>query len=260
MSFSLSALKKALFTKGGYKSETPSPARQLTKTELVGAALLPIAPFAVLPSLLKGAVVGAAKLAGKAVTKVFSKYPIAAPVGSIALTGAVIQKPSFAYTAPADVINFIADTGAVIADPSKETFKELVTESPVLSATTAALIAAAAVKGSGGLIGGLATKGALDDLTSAVSNLEKEKPEKERKEEKVLQTDTSLPTSAGGGAPTPPAVPLTPETQVIGKEVKSGRKLTKFKKKKQGLLQRQSLRVNIFNQNIGKSLIRRGYY
>lgn len=226
---------------------------------LSAAASNPYATAAVVATLAApAAALGTAKAIGSAAT--------ASTTGKIATVAAVPVAVGFVVsspkkttkaiaTAPAALSNFGANVGEFVEQPSIEKAKDIVAENPIISA---GLLAAGAVAA-----GKLATGAA----TSIANTLAVQKNTKVA--EKLLETTATTPTyvsdvlAAESNQLIPlssnksvSAVPLTPETQVIGKAVTTKsvakRKRTPLKRYNGG--QRQSLRVNIFNQT--KSLYR----
>lgn len=82
----------------------------------------------------------------KALIPATTKGKVIAAGATYVAAAAVIEKPSLAVSAPKDVLNFGGDLGKLIASPSVEKAKELISESPVISAGAGLLLAGGAIK------------------------------------------------------------------------------------------------------------------
>lgn len=167
----------------------------------------------------------------------------AIPTGIVA-TGFVVSNPSSlkqVAKAPAELSRFGSDLGSLSANPSLEGVKDVFKNSPVISSAIA--------------LGGAAVIGA--GATRTIATIANTRAIKENTKNTVTsiipnQTSSTLPatpiaaTSTNAGS----VEPITRETQILGKEPRSKR----IAKRKSKTIQpiRNSVRVNIINQNINK--------
>ncbi len=169
----------------------------------------------VIPKTIKGKVIGAVTL------------PIAVGV----ISSAPKKVAETVVKAPSELAKFGADIGKVIADPSLESVKELVKESPLLTAGAVVLGVGAVAKATG-LGGALLLGKALDDdiIVKTGGN-------------GALPTDKALATI--------PLLPSTPTTETV--RVGAPTKRRRAKKKVQP--QRINQRVNILLNNQTRTFI-----
>jgi len=202
-------------------------------TALVGAG-------AINPSALGGTLkagFNALPASGKAATIV------AAPI----VIGAVSSNPGLvaqAGTAPSQLSEFGKDIGAVTKNPTVQGFKDVFVNSPVLSTGTALLGIAAIGGGTAAAISTIANTRAIKENTRAINA--------PTAPVGVLPTSPAmdLPTSPQSGTiAAPQEQPLTPETQVLGKEVKSPTRSIAKRRSTPKASIANAVRVNIFNQN-----------
>lgn len=185
--------------------------------------------------------IGAASAAGKlgvsgavslvtAAPKTAALTTIVAPaVVSAAATTGLKKSASIVADIPKDTSNFASN---LVSISSLEDVKDLAKENPVLTGAVIAGAAYVAGKGVTSAVSGIANTIATKENTKAI------------KETSIAAT-TILPTSQSLSS-----VPLTPQTQVLGKEVGSSRvskRITSPKGKTSS--NSNSLRVNIYNQS-----------
>lgn len=194
--------------------------------------------------------VGVAKAGGIAASAALAqatpKVATATIIGTPILTSAVVSNPGGAVKTAkkaAGVTQDLSNFGGNLA--SIDSFEDVVTtakENPVLSA---GVIAAT----------GLVVKGGVNAVTTVLNTQAvKENTETAKKSaESVLKTDAEIPNSLSLPSTKeviPSNVPLTPATQVLGKEVaaRTSNKTSRTRTSTKAAPQSQSLRITINNQ------------
>jgi len=179
----------------------------------------------------------------------FNALPATGKVAVVAaapiVTSAVVSNPKIvtsAAKAPKELSRFGSDVGGLIKEPSVKKAKELLQESPLI--VTALGVAGVAAVGPG--------------IVSAIGTAKQAKAT-----ERVAESISNLPAAVGHNSPqetglspyaSPAAasqVPLTPATQVMGREVSTtnGAQRRISRRKPPSKPQTQSVRLNILNQN-----------
>lgn len=228
---------KSAVTGKGVVANTPSP----TVNKILSTAAsnpfttAAIAAVGVAPKLAYTALTTAIKAAP---TSVKIGGAIAAPV----VIGAAVSNPKIigdAASLPSSLSSFGSNIGAFTADPSLGSAAQIFKDDPLISS---AVIGAAAIIG-GKTVGTLANTLAMTKNTAATN-----------KAIDAMNTGV-LPADLGSGAVLSTAstgsetMPITPETQIVGKSAgSSGVKRYKSKPKSAGSLS-QSVKLNIFNQS-----------
>lgn len=216
-------------------------------TVIVGsAAALIAAPALIASGGGTGAVLRSAGnrlVATKTTTKL--GLAVAAPV----VAGVVVGEPKTVTRTVGGIANFESNLYQVAKDPSIQNFKDVFVENPVIA--SGAAIAGVAALGVG--LGGAAT----------IANTLAVKENTKLNEAKNFVQDVVLP-STSGGFPTPqnsnnaspleapPEEPLTPQTQIMGREVTGAPRKRRAARMRADRPVRVYNRVNILNQQIDK--------
>lgn len=181
-----------------------------------------------------------------AATKTTTKLglAVAAPI----VAGVVVGEPKTVTRTVGGVANFESNLYQVAKDPSIQNFKDVFAENPVIA--SGAALAGVAALGVG--LGGAAT----------IANTLAVKENTKISQAKNFVEDVVLPT-ASGGFPTqnsdsaspleaPPGEPLTPQTQVLGRQVTGTTRQRRTARMRAERPLRVYNRVNILNQQIDK--------
>ena len=235
---------------GGNKAQTlvnnqlSKPLATQIKDIVVSTGTAALAVVATAPTAVRAAIVKAAPVVGKAIQAVAptTKGKIIAAIAAPVAVGAVIREPyavSKAITkAPGELANFGGDVAGLIANPSVEKAKELVSESPLISAGAGLLVAGGIAKAVVPAISGIATREAIKEQTNVIKSggislipLDE-----------VPQTANSL----------VPISPQTGQTQTLAST--TTRKVTKYKKKKPILPTSINQKVNVIVSNKSSSV------
>lgn len=208
--------------------------KQQTKEIIAGAA---IGAGAITLAVAPGLVVGAAK----------SLIP-KSPIGKIALGttgllagGAFIAQPKLVSSAvvktPSSIVNVGGNVANLISDPSIKNATNIFTENPIVASglAVAGLVATGAL--TGGVVSTLLNTSAIKENTAAtLSN---------------FSSSNNIPVEYATISGTSGSnVPLTPETQVLGKAVTSSSTRSVVKRKKQvPQMIKQSVKVNVLTAN-----------
>lgn len=208
----------------------------------------------------KGGAVVVAKTAVKALVPQTTKGKIIAAVAAPVVAGAIIKEPEAAakaiISAPSELAQFGGDVASFAANPSLEAAKEIIAESPVISAAAAIAGVAAVAPAVGSVVSGVLTRQEMKKQTEIF----------ERQAEAVenanfppgMQSNLSpLPYNSPKQLPTNAEVPITPETQNIRVGKKRKRKTTK----KESPAVKQSMRINIISSSraIGTQISNKRY-
>jgi len=220
---------KSTFLPSAYEAEQRrikvfgTPSKTVAATVIVGSAAA---------AIVAPVVIGAAGARGAAVAvgRAAAANPIkAAVIGTAAvpiIAGSVARDPTIVTRTPYEVANFSGDLYKAAKNPSIESFKEVIEESPLLSTATGLLVA-----GTGAAA-----------LVSAGTNLIKNADNEITLPEGAFVSSTPRSTSSPSGSP----IPLTPQTQVIGREAGT-RSIVKRKAKK--ITKQPAVNVRVYNQN-----------
>jgi len=197
--------------------------KKVAATVIVGTAAAAIAA---------PVVIGAqgARTAATAVARAAAANPLKTTViGAVAapiIAGSVVRDPTIVSRAPYEVANFSSDLYEAAKNPSFESFKEVIEESPLLSAGTGLLVAGT---------------GAASLISAGRNLLQSNTPEIKLPDGAFISTIPSSQTVSSGSP-----IPLTPQTQVIGRE--TGR--TSIARRKVRKVKKQaSVNVRVYNQN-----------
>lgn len=228
--------------------------------------------------LAAGAIAAPGFIAGGGIKKLGQAYAgsklstkaglfLAAPI----IAGRIASDPKNITKAPAAVVNLQKNVYETAKDPSKENLKKLVEENPVLS-TGLALVAGYAVGKTGvnayNAFQNSQTADKIEKNTEALLDVIKsnDKQENTNPAPNKLLSELPNPQTSSNPQPMSSALPATPiaatstnagsvepitrETQILGREPRSRR----IAKRKSKTIQpiRNSVRVNIINQNINK--------
>lgn len=220
---------KSTFLPSAYEAEQRrikvfgTPSKTVAATVIVGAAAAAIAAPVVIGA-------GGVRSAAVAVGRSAAANPIKAAVISTAavpiIAGSVARDPTIVTRTPYEVANFSGDLYKAAKNPSLESFREVVEESPLLSTATGLLVA-----GTGAAA-----------LVNAGTNLIKNADTEINLPEGAFVSTTPSTSSASSGSP----IPLTPQTQVIGREAGT-RSITTRKAKK--IRKQPTVNVRVYNQN-----------
>lgn len=220
---------RGVFVPSAYEAEQRriktfgTPSKTVAATVIVGAAAAAIAA----PVVIGGT--GLRSLGGRIATTAAAnpiKTAVFATVATPIIAGSVARDPTIVTRTPYEVANFSSDLFKAAKDPSIESFREVVEESPLLSAATGLLVA-----GTGAA--------ALVNAGTNLLNSRNDSPE-----DAFVSSSTTPPllSSASSGSP----IPLTPQTQVIGREAGT-KSITKRKASK--LRKQPAVNVRVYNQN-----------
>lgn len=187
---------------------------------------------------------GALPAAGKVATVVAAPLVVSALVSNPRAVGSVASAPS-------SLARFGGNASGLIADPSIEKAMQVAKESPII--TTAIGVGAAAVAGRG-LTGTIAT---IANTRAVNKNTQQALPN-----EVPISNSKSVPLAIPSSNAAPSMVPLTPATQVVGREVSktSGRTLAARKRARARPSSSNTFRVQIVNQNRNSYIGRRISY
>ena len=234
------------------------------------AAIAVSAPI-IVSSGLVSTVASAAKVAvnpiisslSKSYTNAFATKPIKTTIGTVAtgLVGVTVAKSSTAKQAilklPSSANTLTTNVAQFIDDPSTETGIKILEDNPVLSGALIGLGALSAGKGLISATTSLLNTSAIREQTNTIKG-------SKGSGVKILNTDGTLPAPQNdssykkGLTPLSSAVPITPQTQVLGKPAGT-KSLSKYRKTiKKPTNYNQTMKVNIFNQS--KHLYTRGIY
>jgi len=203
-----------------------------------------------------GAILGTAGKLGavaKAVIPATTKGKVIAAVATPVVIGAVTKEPvSTVKTiakAPSELSQFGSDVATFVTSPSIETGKQVISESPIISAGVgAAVLGAAALK----VVPAIATYSqtqAIQEQTEAIKNATSN----------VLPSST-IPTTEGAKAvaaatPVAPQTPITPATQPLiataGSKTSTTRKRRASKAANKGISQRVNVIVQTRSSSTG---------
>ena len=171
--------------------------------------------------------------------------------GVIASIPAIVNNPklvSSAFNAPSNISQFSGNIGTFTANPTLQNVGNIFSENPFLSGVAVAgagLLIGKSVSGIANTIAiaknTAATNKAIDTMTgTTLTNII---PESSKNLLVTQKEETAMATNR--------AVPITPETQIIGKPANTS--VTTYKHKKTNTVSKngnnQVLRVNIFNQS-----------
>ena len=225
--------------------------KTVAATVIVGTAAALIAA----PSLITkaGGIKQAAATVVKAVIPKSTTGKVISAFAAPAVVGAVVGNPKIITKTAGGIINLESNIYELLKDPSLENAKTLVTENPVI---VGGLAAAGLIVTGGGIatIASIANTAAVKESTEATKEAVEDILLTETSKEKETQLPiitpglppAVLPTDKNKGAS---LVPITPETQVLGKAAKSpGVTRSKSSKRAPRSSNNQNLRVNIYNQ------------
>lgn len=218
--------------------------RAVAGTVIVGSAAALIAAPALIAS---GGGTGAVlRTAGTrlAATKTSTKLglAVAAPIAA----GLIVDDPKRITRTAGGAVNFESNLYQAAKDPSLENIKDIFAENPIIA--------------SGAALTGLAALGVGLGGAAAIANTIAVKENTRILEGQDFVRDVVLP-SASGGIPidsndaspleAPPGEPLTPQTQVMGRQV-TGTAIARRRRRMKPKMQahRTNVRVNVLNQNL----------
>jgi len=197
-----------------------------------------------------GAVAAGPATALKAAQAGFGALPtggkVAAVVAAPVVVGAVAANPNLisqAAQTPKALSQFGGNVGTLIKDPSLSNAKQVIEDNPVISAGVAAAGALAVGRGVSGLIAsGLNTAAVKENTQAALGALPSNPVSSVPRNLETAITSLTPAEDAG-----PSSLPLTPETQVLGREVKTA-SVVKPRRRK-AATRAPDVRVNVLNQN-----------
>jgi len=212
------------------------------------------------------AVAAAPKVAASAVTQTFKSLSPTAKVATIVATpvvaSAIITNPkivSKVSETPKALSNFGANVGEFSKNPSADTALTIAKENPVITGALAAGAVLVTGKAITGAVTSVANTIAVKENTATTAAVLATEKAIENVNIKELPAETNIPPSIlkAPSADSAALVPITPQTQVLGKPATSLTQNSRVKHKKIAP-QSQSLRVNIYNQS--KTLYTRAIY
>ena len=253
----MSIFASPFFSKAGQKERLVNVGRTL-KGALTGEKIVGLTPNATANKLLGAAASNPLITAGlgavaaapaAALGAASSGFGALSTTGKVATVGAglvvvpaVIQNPqiaSKAAQAPSELAKFGSDLGKLSKDPSVEGFKGLVEESPVISG---------AVAGGALILGGAAVRGAANIASTAANTRAIREATALAEAGNPVTALSALPTVSGPEPSAPQTQPLTPATQVLGREVSTSQP-RKSPRKRVAAPRPPSVRVQVLNQN-----------
>lgn len=196
----------------------------------------------------RAAVSAAAKKVGSALVPRTPKGVITAAVATPVIAGAVARRPKeVAKTvakAPGELAKFGGDLAELGADPSLETAKELIKESPLLTAGAGLIISGAAV--------GTAARVAAPIVGGAISraNQKSEVVVKESAASAAQVAPVAAPVSQATVGAAAPTAPVTPQTKTVTKTPSKKRRKRRTATKKRSVNQR--VNIVISNKTTGQ--------
>jgi len=205
---------------------------------IVGAAAAAIAaPVAI---AARGGLGVVSRSVGSAIAGSSFKTKVATAVGIPIAAGLIVNDPTRITKAPAAVLNFQGNLYEAAKNPSIQNFKDLVVENPVLAIGSTALLTGAAAAGTAAIIDAVRDKDVDVDIPEVkFSDIPYAPPVQNLP---AFEASPSSATKAGS------PIPITPETQIIGKSASSGVARRK-KAKKKSVSSTPSVRVQLLNQN-----------
>ena len=210
-------------------------------TVIVGSAAALIAA----PALIAAGGGRAAVLAsaGRGLAATSTSTRVALAVAAPAVTLAVIDDPKKATRAVGGYVNFEKNLAEVIKDPSIDSAKNLFLENPIISGAAAAAGVAALGIGLGGAASIANTLAVKENTRQAQNDVQD-----------VFLPSAGLPQNSDRAlSPALPAEePLTPQTQVMGRQVTGTARKRRAPKMRAERPLRVYNRVNILNQQIDK--------
>lgn len=224
--------------------EKQSLTKNITSTVLntATAAAAVVGVGAISAASKAGTLATSAASVAKSLIPSTAKGKVIAAVAAPVIVGAIAKEPvkaiKAAVSAPTELAKFGGDVATFAANPSIETAKQVIKESPVISA----------------IVGTAAIGTAIATVAPAVSAYLQREVVKEQTEV-LKEAITAIPQSSSGVVyaadvqPISPSVPITPETKAItsGSAIKKRRK-AKVKEKPLNVSQR--VNVIVSNQNI----------
>lgn len=187
----------------------------------------------------RGGAAAVAKTAAKSLIPSTAKGKVIAAVAAPVVIGAVAKEPvkslKAAVQAPSELAQFGGDVASFVANPSLESAKQIVKESPIISAATGLLVAGGAVKTIAPAIASIKQTEAIKEQTAAI-----EGATKAVQPQGITVTDLSQAQT--------PLTPVMPQTS----QVSAG---TQARKRRKGVRKaampsvNQSVRVNVINSS-----------
>lgn len=212
----------------------------LAKTAQMGAVERTakiVGTAATLATATLGVGTAAGRAAIAAVTPATTKGKITAAVATPILVGGLVSQPKESaqaiIKAPTELAKFGGDIASFAADPSVSTAKDLITESPILTAASGLLIGGAVVKATAPIVGGLITKSAIEDAA--------EKPVKVEVAQPQYIAPVSAPAASSANAP---SAPVTPQLVSVAKTPSKKRRKARTKAKSPSVSQRVNVIVS----------------
>lgn len=230
--------------------EKQSLAKNITSTVLntAAAAATIVGAGAVSAAAKAGTLLPAAATAAKALIPTTTKGKIVAAVAAPVVVGAVIKEPVSTIkaisTAPSELAQFGGDIATFIKEPSISTAKEIIKESPLISAGVAAATIGAGVAAVAPAISGLLTRETIQEQTKVL--------EKAISNDTIVDKDILPPKDSKIYYPVDtisPSAPITPETKAITPT--TTKKAIRRARKKKKPVTNISQRVNLMVSNTG---------
>lgn len=216
--------------------------KAIAGTVIVGTAVALIAA----PPLIAraGGISGVAGSVGRALSTLPLKDKIvlggATAIAAPIIAGQVVREPKTITRSVGGAANFESNLYQASRDPSKQNIKDIFLENPVISTGVAALGLLAVGGGVAGAIATARNTAAINENTQSMIG--------------------SVPSVPGSSAPLPVEVitsddesgpsstPLTPQTQVLGREVTGSGNRSRRSPRKKAAASSSNVRVNILNQ------------
>lgn len=215
-----------------------------TESKAVVGTVIGVAAAAAIAAPVAIAAGGGVRATAAAAASRVAALPLTLKLGGAVVAPAVIgqitSSPKGVTRAAGGIANFEANVYKIGKDPTLENVKETFKENPIIATTVAGLGAAAVGTGVSGIVAtALNTKAVKENTQSMIGGTPSSAASQ-------LIPYTSQPDISESPAS---SVPLTPETQVMGKEVKSpgnsGIRRRSAPKKKETAT---NVRVNVLNQ------------
>lgn len=214
-------------------------------------------------TVIGGAAIGGAAKAGtlapkvataaKALIPATAKGKVVAAVAAPIVVGAVAKEPvksvTAAIKAPSELAKFGGDVASFAADPSISTAKQIVTESPLISAAAGLIVAGGVGKVAAPVVGGLLQREAIQEQTEALTGGGITVTDRSG-EFKILPADT-----------TAPVTPVTPQTQAVSTTTPKKRRKAAKKQVMPSVNQRVNVIVSNKSSSVGmKNYLKRAVY
>jgi len=207
--------------------------KKVATVAIVGAAGAAIAA----PVLLAGVSARSAlSAAGGAFARSSLFTKTAVVFGAPAVVAAVIKEPKVVTRTAGGIANTQANIYEAVKDPSAQNVKDIFLENPIISTGAAAILGGGITAGA--IRAGQVVQEVISDAKDNVPNIQPAAPPF------PSSNSPSTPSEDVAGS----SVPLTPETQVLGREVKSAQVVRRRAQRARRPAPQGNVRVNVLNQ------------